>query len=126
VVDYAFGIYRIQPTGGATYTAVNPRPASPDDVGGGVQVASFNVLNYFTTLDNAGPICGPGGDQGCRGADDADEFTRQRDKIIAALVDIGADVVGLIEIECHRHRCHPGGDHLSTRLGDSDGPVRHP
>ena len=30
-----------------------------------------------------------------------DEFTRQRDKIIAALTAIDADVVGLIEIENH-------------------------
>ncbi len=35
----------------------------------------------------------------CRGADDATEFTRQRDKIIAALTEIDADVVGLLEIE---------------------------
>jgi hypothetical protein len=101
VMDFAFGIYRIQPTEGADYTAANPRPETPDDVGGSLSVASFNVLNYFTTLDNAGAICGPESDQGCRGADNAGEFTRQRDKIISAITDIEADVVGLIEIENH-------------------------
>ena len=35
----------------------------------------------------------------CRGADTAEEFTRQRDKIIAAISTIDADVVGLMEIE---------------------------
>jgi predicted extracellular nuclease len=35
----------------------------------------------------------------CRGADDAEELTRQRDKLIAALAGIDADVVGLVEIE---------------------------
>ena len=35
----------------------------------------------------------------CRGADTVEEFTRQRDKIIAALSTINADVVGLLEIE---------------------------
>ena len=35
----------------------------------------------------------------CRGADTAEEFTRQRDKIIAAISAIDADVVGLMEIE---------------------------
>ena len=35
----------------------------------------------------------------CRGADNADEFTRQRDKIVTALAAMDADVVGLIEIE---------------------------
>lgn len=101
VMDYAFGLYRIQPTQGADYTIAIPRPVQPNDVGGSLKVASFNVLNYFTTLDDSGPICGPQEDQDCRGADDANEFTRQRDKIIAALVEIDADVVGLIEIENH-------------------------
>ncbi len=99
VMDYAFNLYRIQPTQGADYTNANPRTAAPDPVGGSLQVATFNVLNYFTTLDNGGPICGPLGDQDCRGADDAGEFIRQRDKIIAALATIDADVVGLTEIE---------------------------
>jgi len=66
-----------------------------------LKVASFNVLNYFTTLDGNGAICGPLSDQDCRGADNAEEFTRQRDKIIAAIAAIDADVVGLIEIENH-------------------------
>ena len=99
VMHYAFGLYRIQPTQGADYTSANPRPAAPDAVGGTLEVASFNVLNYFTTLDNSGAICGPLENQGCRGADNAGEFTRQRTKIIAALTAIDADVVGLIEIE---------------------------
>jgi Ca2+-binding RTX toxin-like protein len=59
------------------------------------------VLNYFTTIDTGAFICGPAADQECRGADDVEEFTRQRDKIIAALKEISADVVGLIEIENH-------------------------
>jgi predicted extracellular nuclease len=101
VLDYSFGLYRIQPTQGANYTAANPRSATPDDVGGNLKVASFNVLNYFTTIDTGAFICGPAGDQECRGADTPEEFTRQRDKIIAALTAIGADVVGLIEIENH-------------------------
>lgn len=104
IMDYAFGLYRIQPTQGADYTNDNPRTASPDPVGGNLKVASFNVLNYFTTLDDRGPVCGPLQNQDCRGADDANEFTRQRDKIIAALAEIDADVVGLIEIENY----HPG------------------
>jgi predicted extracellular nuclease len=89
VLDFAFGLYRIQPTQGADYTAANPRPAEPEDVGGNLTVASFNVLNYFTTWPNP-----PG-----RGADDAEEFERQRTKIIAAIGALDADVVGLIEIE---------------------------
>jgi len=101
VVDYSFDLYRIQPTAGAAYTAANPRPAQPDDVGGSLKVASFNVLNYFTTIDTGAWICGPLGDQECRGADTPEELERQRAKIVAALSTMNADVVGLIEIENH-------------------------
>jgi predicted extracellular nuclease len=99
VISYSFGRYRIQPTQGADYTSTNPRQDSPDAVGGSLSVATFNVLNYFTTIDTGDSICGPNEDQGCRGANSAEEFERQRTKIIAAITDIGADVVGLMEIE---------------------------
>lgn len=99
VMDFSFGLYRIQPTQGADYFSANPRPAQPEDVGGSLKVAAFNVLNYFDTIDTGAFICGPAGDQECRGADTELEFIRQRDKIIAALAAIDADVFGLIEIE---------------------------
>jgi uncharacterized protein len=86
VLGYDFNLYRIQPTQGADYIPANPRPAQPEDVGGNLKVASFNVLNYFTTLNS-------------RGANTPEEFARQRAKIIAALAAIDADVVGLMEIE---------------------------
>ena len=63
----------------------NDRPVVPD-IGGDITVASFNVLNYFTTFNS-------------RGAYNEFEFNRQRDKIIAAISAIDADVLGLIEIE---------------------------
>jgi len=86
VMDYYFDLYRIQPTQGADYIPSNPRTSQPENVGSDLKVASFNVLNYFTTL-------------GSRGADTPEEFQRQRDKIFAALAAIDTDVVGLIEIE---------------------------
>ena len=85
VLDYHFGGWSVQPTEAADYTAGNPRPEVPE-VGGEVTVASFNVLNYFTTL-------------GYRGAESAEEFDRQEAKIVSAIAEIDADVVGLIEIE---------------------------
>jgi predicted extracellular nuclease len=99
VIDYRYDLYRIQPTQGADYTPANHRPAQPEVVGGSLKVASFNVLNYFTTIDTGDWICGPSEDMECRGADTEEEFTRQRAKIIAALVAINADIAGLIEIE---------------------------
>ena len=99
VIDDTFGRYRIQPTAGAEYTSVNGRPDAPDAVGGDVTVATFNVLNYFLTLDDGDDVCGPEQNQECRGADTAEEFDRQRTKILAALAAIDADVFGLIEME---------------------------
>jgi hypothetical protein len=100
VMDFAFGLYRVHPTQGADYSSVNERPAAPEPVGGRLQVANFNVLNYFTTLDDGvNDICGPLANQECRGADNAVELERQRAKIVAAIAAIDADVVGLIEIE---------------------------
>jgi len=106
VLGYDFGLYRIQPTGPATYTSVNPRPAAPEPVGGDLRVAAMNTLNFFLTPDypSSNPLdntCGPAQNVECRGAD-ADqptEFTRQRDKLLAAIAGLDADVVGLNELE---------------------------
>jgi hypothetical protein len=69
-------------------------------VGGNVRVASMNVLNYFTTLNDGSHTCPPSNTASdCRGANSAEEFTRQRDKIISALAGIDADVVGLLEVQ---------------------------
>lgn len=101
LLNYAYNQYRIQTTETVTITSVNPRPDAPMNVGGSVTVASFNVLNYFTTLDEGDEVCGPDQDQGCRGADNSEEFQRQRDKIIKAIAAMDADIVGLMEIENH-------------------------
>jgi hypothetical protein len=101
VMDYSFGLYRIHPTKGADYTSANPRPETPASVGGNIKVVSMNVLNYFSTIDTGAWICGPSGDMECRGADTAEEFTRQHDKIMAAITAMQPDVAGLIEIENH-------------------------
>jgi predicted extracellular nuclease len=93
VLDYGFGDYRIQPTVTPIFEQTNPRTAAPEDVGGNVKVASFNVLNYFNG-DGMG-----GGFPTSRGASSAAEFERQSDKIVSAIAALNADVVGLIEIE---------------------------
>ena len=97
-------LYRIHPLSPPTFTAANPRPAAPNPVraGGTLRVSSFNVLNYFLTLDttNTAPFpCGPNQNQECRGANTAQEFTRQRDKLLQALYILNADVIGLMELE---------------------------
>jgi predicted extracellular nuclease len=105
-VFFDFNLFRVLPyateysglTGFDTYERTTP-PASPDDVGGDLTVAAFNALNYFTTLDTGAFICGPNLDLECRGADDANELQRQRVKLLNTLEAMGADVVGLIEVE---------------------------
>ncbi len=101
VLDFAFALYRIHPTEGADFAVQNPRPAEHTAVGGSLEVAASNVLNYFSTIDTGVFNCGPLENQECRGADDAEEFTRQKDKIVSSLAAIDADVVGLMEIENH-------------------------
>jgi predicted extracellular nuclease len=99
VVDYSFGEYLVIPVGDPTFAKTNPRTSAPDLDLGNLKVASLNVLNYFETIDDGSRICGPAADSSCRGADDAEEFRRQKSKIIAAIVAMDADVVGLMEIE---------------------------
>ena len=104
--------YRIRPVGDLSdaglvsggvvpiFESGNARPAQPQDVGGSLKVASFNVLNYFLTINANGAVCGPvGNTQECRGANSAQEFERQRTKLLSALDALDADVVGLMELE---------------------------
>ncbi|MDB2686657.1 ExeM/NucH family extracellular endonuclease [Mariniblastus sp.] len=68
-----------------------PRPERPNIGNADVTVASFNVLNYFTTIDD--------GNNNARGADSKAELERQEAKIVAAIIGLQADVIGLMEIE---------------------------
>jgi uncharacterized protein len=91
VLGFGFSNYRIQPTQAPVFN-YEARPVLPD-VGGGLKVGSFNVLNYF---NGDGAV---GGFPTSRGADTLAEFGRQRAKIITAIKELNADVVGLIEME---------------------------
>lgn len=97
--------WRVRPTRSTPvkFSVRNPRPTRAPHEFGDIRVASFNVLNYFSTIDttsstSSGP-CGPSGTLDCRGADSAAEFDRQNEKLIAALRAIDADVFGFVEIE---------------------------
>ncbi|MDB5961381.1 MAG: endonuclease/Exonuclease/phosphatase family protein [Massilia sp.] len=103
-------LYKLQPTEPVTFSRDNPRPTAPSFGTGNVKVASANVLNFFTTFTNGASVfstatnqtCSLGSSNSksnCRGADNLNEFTRQRDKIVNSLKLIDADVVGLMEIQ---------------------------
>lgn len=118
VIDYSFSEFRVLPTQTPQFMATNVRTSNPEFNGAGsLKIASFNVLNYFN---------GDGTGQGfptSRGADTAEEFTRQSNKIVAALIDINADVVGLMEIENDGFGSHSAiadlVDKLNTQLGNN-------
>lgn len=93
VMHFAFSAYRIQPTEAPAFVASNPRTTTPPNVGGEVRVLAYNVLNYFNGNGLGGGFPTP------RGANTLAEFVRQRDKIIAAMTALDADVIGLMEIE---------------------------
>lgn len=93
VMNFGFGAYRVQPVAAPAFVAANPRPTARPAVGGRVKVAASNVLNYFNG-DGYG-----GGFPTSRGANTAAEFARQRDKIIASLLLLDADVTAVMEIE---------------------------
>ncbi|MFL6124371.1 ExeM/NucH family extracellular endonuclease [Actinophytocola sp.] len=98
VLSYGFDEWRLQPTTPVTATtpapqrttfkSTNPRTPAPEDVGGDIRLASFNVLNYFVHF---------GGD--ARGAADEAGLAKQETKIVSAISALGADVVALEEIE---------------------------
>ena len=90
--------WRLVPTENVQFDDDNPRPGAPS-VAGSMRIASFNVLNFFSNIDTGANVCGPRGDDGCRGADSAEELARQLDKTVSAISMMGADIVGLVELE---------------------------
>ncbi len=114
--------FKVQPTEAPVFSRDNPRTAAPELVAGNLRVASANVLNFFTTFTDGTDVLGQTGQgctlgantskSNCRGADNMSEFVRQRDKIVAELKAIDADVVGLMEIQNN-------GDYAASYLVDS-------
>lgn len=98
VLSFGFSEWRLQPTTPVTATtpalqrttfkSTNPRTPAPENVGGDIRLASFNVLNYFVHF---------GGD--ARGAANEAGLVKQEAKIVSAISALGADVVALEEIE---------------------------
>ena len=111
--------WRFQPTTrltGDNAEAIQPasfsdtRTEAPEDIGGQVSLASFNVLNYFTTTGDQLSGCSYYDDRdgnpitvrsGCqaRGAANAESLERQEAKIVTAINKLDASVVSLMEIE---------------------------
>jgi predicted extracellular nuclease len=118
--------YRLRPvnalTGSASFTSGNARPASPPAVGGSTKVAGFNLLNYFNTFGIGNCTFGVGGTAAdCRGANNQTEFDRQSAKTVAAITKLGADIVGLVEMENDGYGSASAIQDLVTRLNAAEG-----
>ncbi|QFG69045.1 ExeM/NucH family extracellular endonuclease [Ornithinimicrobium pratense] len=118
ILDYRFQ-WNYQPTGqvvGADspfdpIVSENDREYEVPEVGGNIQIGAFNVLNYFTDLGEDEPGCrfyadregNPVGTNFCevRGAWSQAAFEDQQAKIVAAINEMDADVLGLQEIEAN-------------------------
>ncbi|WP_105170006.1 ExeM/NucH family extracellular endonuclease [Pseudoalteromonas sp. T1lg23B] len=94
VLGYGYGQYRIQPTAQPNFISANPRTEAPEvTTRGDLRIASFNVLNYFNGDGQGAGFPTP------RGADNAEEFERQKAKTVAAMLQLDADVFGILEME---------------------------
>lgn len=101
VMDERYGSYVIQPQADTVLTfnaQSNPREGVEEKGRKELRIASFNVLNYFNTFENC-TYGVDGAPAGCRGAESIEEFERQKAKIVNAMVEIDADIIGLMEIE---------------------------
>ncbi|GAB3158951.1 ExeM/NucH family extracellular endonuclease [Myceligenerans halotolerans] len=139
VLDYRYSAWGLQPQGQLTpdtADAVQPaefedtREAAPAEVGGSLKVATFNVLNYFTTTGDELDGCEYYTDRdgnpisvrtGClaRGAANDENLARQQVKIVGAISALGADVVSLEEIENSRHFLGKDRDQALSDLVDA-------
>jgi predicted extracellular nuclease len=106
--------------GANAFESKNPRPAEPEDVDGTIKAASFNVLNFFATLDD-GSLTANGLEP--RGANTAEEFARQTEKLVNCIATLDADLLGLVELENNFKAGDPGNAleylvaQLNTELG---------
>jgi predicted extracellular nuclease len=124
ILDYRDATWKLQPTHQvtdtgadvATFSDTRSTNAAPQDVGGDLTLATFNVLNYFNTTGVAYAAAGGSctfyddrdgdhvtdkdcGPTGPRGAAEDEDLVRQRDKIVTAINTLDADIVSLEEIE---------------------------
>jgi predicted extracellular nuclease len=93
VLYFSFGDHLLEPIefpdvvdGSPVFADREPAPS----LDGGADIGAFNVLNYFNTFGN---------DDVLRGARNQEQFDLQSAKIVDAILNLDAAVLGLIEIE---------------------------
>lgn len=98
VISYSYGDYRFVTNDTLTagdFIHNNDRDIEPVLEAGDLKIASFNLLNFFTTMiggeDN--PLSQN------RGARSESDFYVQRDKLVSAISDMNADILAVVELE---------------------------
>jgi predicted extracellular nuclease len=93
VLYFSFGDHLLEPIefpevvdGSPEYADREPAPS----LSGDNDIGAFNVLNYFNTFGNSDVL---------RGARSQEQFDVQSPKIVEAILDLDASVLGLIELE---------------------------
>jgi uncharacterized protein len=89
-VDGRNSVYRLQPTGALVFVSDNPRTAPPAHAGGNIRISFLNLDDYYTPND---------GEYGPNGASSATELQRQLDKLVAALLQLDAGIIGVSRLE---------------------------
>jgi 5'-nucleotidase (lipoprotein e(P4) family) len=93
VVRDSYGDYRIIPESGFRLQPANLRPSAPARLQAqSLRAAAFNVRNYFYAEEDVAL-------QGSRGAQTLVDLKRQTAKLVAAIRELDADILGLVEIE---------------------------
>lgn len=88
VLGFAYGHFRVQPTGVVAFEERNARPPAPPRVGG-LRIVTLNLDNYFVDL-------------GSRGAADEEELALQRSKLARTILALNPDIAGLVELQNDR------------------------
>ena len=105
VMHYSYDQYKLEPT--QALTIIKPKnlvQSKPSKVNGKIKIASFNLKNFFTTLDKGKQECGPSANFFCRGADSKAEYQRQLQKLITTINTADADIIGLQELENNNNK----------------------
>ena len=124
--------YRVRPIGAlggyVRFDTANPRPTAAPAPAGSLRVAALNLGNFFDTVDGLPDTVdnctnGVGGTPAdCRGADTAIELGRQWPKTVAAILGIGADVAGIVEVENDGYGAGSAIHFLAERLNAASAP----
>lgn len=99
VISYDHGVYRLIPINTISKADIVHNidrvtaPSRQDS--SDLRIASFNVLNYFNEIDSGAK--NPLGTN--RGAKEINDFKLQQTKIVNAITEIDADIIGLMELE---------------------------